>query len=158
MKKSSTRVRYADLQGDFQSKNIFSTVLQESGFNGITLPPKTTLTLREENNEWQILLKNKYCEIILGIQFALGNERFELEDAPVRFSYEERRNEFATFDFFITMEVKFSRFWSWALHMNDYYEWTEGMLERLRDDFDWRVQVRKIREVLETLDSRHITL
>lgn len=155
IEKPSVKIKYSDLQGDWQN-NIFS-ILGEPNFQ-MTLPPKTTISIKKEENKWVISMKNRYCKILLGIHLFSWSHFWMLQDVPVRFSSKERQKEFETFDFFIDFEGKFSRIWSWTPQMNDYYEWAEGIFERLRDDFDWRIQVQKIRSVLEALDSRYFKL
>jgi len=155
--KPSIRVKYSDLQGDFQQNNIFSSLITESNFH-ITVPPKTIISIKEDEKKWIICLENRYCEITFRIYLASWSSFWMLQDVPIHFSSDGKRKEFETFDFFIDFEAKFSRIWSWDPRMSDYYEWAEGMLERLRDDFDWKVQIPKIQKVLEVLNSKYFVL
>lgn len=155
--KPSIRVKYSDLRGDFQKNNIFSSLIKESNFH-ITVPPKTIISMKEGENKWIICLKNRYCEITLRIYLASWSSFWMLQDVPVHFSSDEKRKEFETFDIFIDFEARFSRVWSLDPRMSDYYEWAEGMLERLRNDFDWRVQIPKIQKVLKVLNSKCFVL
>jgi len=138
-------------------RNIFSTLKDPQLFD-MMLPPNTSIFIHEEKSKWSITMKNRYCKITIKISLFSWESFWNLEDVPVYFSSEERRREFDTFDFFINFEAKFSRILNFSPRMKDYYDWAEGMLERLRGDFDWRIQVQKIQTVMKALDVNRFAL
>ncbi len=153
--KTSTVVKCSKLQEQIKN-NVFST-LKEPRRN-MTLPPNTTISVKEEKDKWSIEMRNKYCKITISVRHSAWSSDWNLKDVPVHFSSDERRKEFEVFDLLIDFEARFSRIRSLSPQIEDYYDWAEGMFERLRDYFDWRVQVRKIRTVLETRDRRYYDL
>lgn len=153
--KPSTKVKCSKLQEQIKN-NIFSTLKEPR--RDMTLPPNTTISIKEEKDKWSIEMKNKYCKITISTRHLSWSPDWNLQDVPVHFTSEERRKEFETFDFLIDFEARFSRIFSLSPQIKDYYDWAEGMLEIIRDNFDWRVQVQKIRTVLEARDSRYYAL
>lgn len=153
--KSSTQVKSSELQEQIKD-NIFSRLEQPR--RNITLPPNTTISIKAKKDKWDIEMKNKYCRITIRTRPLAWSCDWNLKDVPVHFSSEEMKEEFEVFDFIIDFEARFSIKWSLCPNIKDYYDWAEGMFERLRDNFDWRVQIQKIRNILETRDSKYYRL
>jgi hypothetical protein len=151
----SKKVKRADLLALLRN-NTFSKLRDPQLFD-MTLPPNTTISINEPKNKWSIVMENRYCRITIGVSLG-GSEGFwGLADVPVQFS-SMKGDDFDTLDFFIDFEVKFKVLMSMSRQMKDYYDWAEGVFERLRNDFDWRAQVEKIPTVLKALGSEYFTL
>ena len=159
IEKPSTKVKNSELLEQIKD-NIFSVLKQPR--MGVTLPPNTIIEIEQKIEKgkdiWRIVMKNKYCTITINTGFLYWSNEWDLIDVPVQFSSEETKKEFEVFDFIIDFEARFNARWSLCPNIEDYYDWAEGMFERLRDSFDWRVQVQKIRNILETRDSRYYRL
>lgn len=151
----SKKVKRADLVALLKN-NTFSKLKDPQLFD-MTLPPNTTISINEQKNKWSIVMENKYCRITIGMSLAGSKGFWGLADVPVQFS-SMKRDDFDTLDFFIDFEAKFKVLMSMSRQMKDYYDWAEGIFEKLRDDFDWRTQVEKIPTVLKALGSEYFTL
>lgn len=156
-------LHYSDLPEKLRSNNLFLRLVGESmmafGKFKFSVPPKTAFKWTDNANKGEqvLSLSNKYCRIDLTVsrtQWGLG-----LSPIWDKFVVARNKNRDETFSYLqehyahiiveVSVNARFSWFWSLMGSSNNYFDWVEDMFERLDDFFSFAKEYQALEEANE---------